>query len=310
MATLRTFTFPSSDGRHTCHGSCWQPARDLPRGVVQIVHGVAEHMGRYDWFARFLAGHGYAVCGADHLGHGRTGAEDGKFGYFGPRRGWELVTRDVRRLRLMAGDRFPGVPYFLLGHSMGSFLTRTYLCRYPGTVDGAVLSGTGQESALLVGAGKALANLIAHIRGPEAVSPLVNELSLGSYNKQFRPNRTGADWISRDEKVVDAYLRDPWCTFTPTVGMFRDMLGGLQYIASPAALAQMDPDTPVYLFSGDQDPVGGNGAGVRKVYGYFEKQGTRDLTMKLYPGGRHEMLNELNREEVYADVLAWLDRHN
>ena len=310
MATLRTFTFPSSDGRHTCHGSCWQPARDLPRGVVQIVHGVAEHMGRYEWFARFLAGHGYAVCGADHLGHGRTGAEDGKFGYFGPRRGWELVTRDVRRLRLMAGDRFPGVPYFLLGHSMGSFLTRTYLCRYPGTVDGAILSGTGQESALLVGAGKALANLIAHIRGPEAVSPLVNELSLGSYNKQFRPNRTGADWISRDEKVVDAYLRDPWCTFTPTVGMFRDMLGGLQYIASPAALAQMDPDTPVYLFSGDRDPVGGNGAGVRKVYGYFEKQGTRDLTMKLYPGGRHEMLNELNREEVYADVLAWLDRHN
>ena len=310
MATLRTFTFPSSDGRHTCHGSCWQPARDLPRGVVQIVHGVAEHMGRYDWFARFLAGHGYAVCGADHLGHGRTGAEDGKFGYFGPRRGWELVTRDVRRLRLMAGDRFPGVPYFLLGHSMGSFLTRTYLCRYPGTVDGAILSGTGQESALLVGAGKALAGLIAHVRGPEAVSPLVNELSLGSYNKQFRPNRTGADWISRDEKVVDAYLRDSWCTFTPTVGMFRDMLGGLQYIASPAALAQMDPDTPVYLFSGDRDPVGGNGAGVRKVYGYFEKQGTRDLTMKLYPGGRHEMLNELNREEVYADVLAWLDRHN
>ena len=310
MATLRTFTFPSSDGRHTCHGSCWQPARDLPRGVVQIVHGVAEHMGRYEWFARFLAGHGYAVCGADHLGHGRTGAEDGKFGYFGPRRGWELVTRDVRRLRLMAGDRFPGVPYFLLGHSMGSFLTRTYLCRYPGTVDGAILSGTGQESALLVGAGKALAGLIAHIRGPEAVSPLVNELSLGSYNKQFRPNRTGADWISRDEKVVDAYLRDPWCTFTPTVGMFRDMLGGLQYIAGPAALAQMDPDTPVYLFSGDRDPVGGNGAGVRKVYGYFEKQGTRDLTMKLYPGGRHEMLNELNREEVYADVLAWLDRHN
>ena len=310
MATLRTFTFPSSDGRHTCHGSCWQPARDLPRGVVQIVHGVAEHMGRYEWFARFLAGHGYAVCGADHLGHGRTGAEDGKFGYFGPRRGWELVTRDVRRLRLMAGDRFPGVPYFLLGHSMGSFLTRTYLCRYPGTVDGAILSGTGQESALLVGAGKALANLIAHIRGPEAVSPLVNELSLGSYNKQFRPNRTGADWISRDEKVVDAYLRDPWCTFTPTVGMFRDMLGGLQYIASPAALAQMDPDTPVYLFSGDRDPVGGNGAGVRKVYGYFEQQGTRELTTKLYPGGRHEMLNELNREEVYADVLAWLDRHN
>ena len=309
MATLRTFTFPSSDGRHTCHGSCWQPARDLPRGVVQIVHGVAEHMGRYDWFARFLAGHGYAVCGADHLGHGRTGAEDGKFGYFGPRRGWELVTRDVRRLRLMAGDRFPGVPYFLLGHSMGSFLTRTYLCRYPGTVDGAILSGTGQESALLVGAGKLLAGLIARVKGPDARSSLVNELSLGAYNKKFRPNRTSADWISRDEREVDAYREDPYCTFMPTVGMFRDMLGGLQYIASDRALSQMDPDTPVYLFSGDQDPVGACGRGVRKVYGYFQRHGTEDLTIKLYPGGRHEMLNELNREEVYGDVLSWLDGH-
>ena len=310
MVKFSEATFPSSDGQHTCFSYLWQPDQDSPRAVVQIVHGVAEHMGRYERFARFLAERGFAVCGEDHLGHGRTGEQDRTPGYFGPRGGWDLVTRDVRQLRLLMGERFPGVPYFLLGHSMGSFLVRTYLCRYPGTVDGAILSGTGQESALLVGAGKALAGLIAHIRGPEAVSPLVNELSLGSYNKQFRPNRTGADWISRDEKVVDAYLRDPWCTFTPTVGMFRDMLGGLQYIASPAALAQMDPDTPVYLFSGDRDPVGGNGAGVRKVYGYFEKQGTRDLTMKLYPGGRHEMLNELNREEVYADVLAWLDRHN
>ena len=309
MAVFQEFTYPSSDGRHTCWAGQWLPDEGRPRAVVQIVHGVAEYAGRYDAFARFLAGYGFAVCGEDHLGHGKT-VTDGAYGYFGEKNGWWTVMEDIRQLRQRMGEQFPGVPYFLLGHSMGSFLTRTYLCRYPGTVDGAILSGTGQESALLVGAGKALANLIAHIRGPEAVSPLVNELSLGSYNKQFRPNRTGADWISRDEKVVDAYLRDPWCTFTPTVGMFRDMLGGLQYIASPAALAQMDPDTPVYLFSGDRDPVGGNGAGVRKVYGYFEKQGTRDLTMKLYPGGRHEMLNELNREEVYADVLAWLDRHN
>lgn len=309
MIRFEEFSFPSKDGRHTCFASLWLPGELPPRGMVQIVHGVAEYVGRYDRFARFLASHGYAVCGEDHLGHGRTGGADGPFGYFGPRGGWELVTGDIRQLRLRMGDRLPGVPYFLLGHSMGSFLTRTYLCRYPGTVDGAILSGTGQESALLVGGGKALAGLIAHLKGPQAVSPLVNSLSLGAYNKKFKPNRTGADWISRDEKVVDAYLRDPWCTFTPTVGMFRDMLGGLQYIASPAALVQMDPETPVYLFSGDQDPVGSFGKGVRKVYGYFEKQGVRDLTMKLYPGGRHEMLNELNREEVYGDVLRWLDGH-
>lgn len=309
MVKFSEFTFPPSDGQHVCYAYLWQPGQEKPRGVVQIVHGVAEHMGRYDRFARFLTEHGWAVCGEDHLGHGRTGAQDGTFGYFGPKDGWDLVTRDVRQLRLLVGERFPGIPYFLLGHSMGSFLTRTYLCRYPGTVDGAILSGTGQESAAVVGAGKAIAALICKLRGPDTVSPLVNALSLGAYNKQFRPNRTSADWISRDEQVVDAYLRDPWCTFMPTVGLFRDMLGGLQYIASGRALSQMDPDTPVYLFSGEQDPVGSCGKGVGRVYGYFKKHGTKDLTPKLYPGGRHEMLNELNREEVYEDVLSWLNGH-
>ena len=310
MTKFREFTFPSSDGRSTCYAYLWLPDQDLPRGVVQIVHGVAEYMGRYDRFARFLTGHGYAVCGEDHLGHGKTGAQGGKFGYFGPRNGWDLVTQDVHQLRMLAGERFPGAPYFLLGHSMGSFLTRTYLCRYPGTVDGAILSGTGQESGGLIWAGKLIASLVCRLRGPDQVSALVNDLSLGAYNKKFKPNRTGADWISRDERVVDAYLRDPWCTFTPTAGMFRDMMGGLQYIASPAALSQMDPETPIYLFSGEQDPVGGCGKGVRKVHGYFQRYGTKDLSMRLYPGGRHEMLNELNKEEVYDDVLSWLDGHS
>ena len=309
MVRVTEFTFPSSDGKHSCCACLWQPSQDSPRAVVQIVHGVAEHMGRYDRFARFLAERGYGVCGEDHLGHGKTGARDGKFGYFGARGGWDLVTRDVYQMRLWMGERFPGVPYFLLGHSMGSFLTRTYLCRYPGTIDGAILSGTGQENALRVRAGKALAGLICRVKGPDRASPLVNALSLGAYNKKFRPNRTNADWISRDEGVVDAYLKDPWCTFLPTAGMFRDMLGGLQDLANPRALSQMDPNTPVYLFSGDQDPVGGFGKGVRKVYGYFQRAGTRDLTLKLYPGGRHEMHNAVKRAPVYEDVLAWRDSH-
>ena len=300
--------FDSADGVHRCAGYLWQP-QDEVKGVVQIVHGIAEHMGRYHHFARYLNQHGYAVCGEDHLGHGKTGEAAGQFGYFARHDGWTLVTADVRAFRDQMGRRFPGVPYFLLGHSMGSFLTRTYLCRYPGTVDGAILSGTGQENALLVGAGKALAWLIGHLRGFDAVSPLIHQLSLGGYNRQFRPNRTTADWISREESVVDAYLQDPFCTITPTVGLYHDMLGGLQYISSSRALSQMDPNTPIYLFSGDQDPVGGNGAGVRKVYGYFQKHGTRDLKLKLYPGARHETLNETNRMEVYADVVEWLDAH-
>ena len=300
--------FPSSDGEHPCAGYLWQPQGEI-RGVVQIVHGIAEHMGRYDHFARYLNAHGYVVCGEDHLGHGKTGEAAGQFGYFARHNGWGLVTQNVHTFRQQMGQRFPGVPYFLLGHSMGSFLTRTYLCRYPGTVDGVILSGTGQENPLLVAGGKLVASLIGHLRGFDTVSALVHDLALGAYNRQFRPNRTTADWISRDEQVVDTYLQDPFCTFIPTVGLYRDMLGGLQYISSEKALSRMDPNTPIYLFSGDQDPVGANGAGVRRVYGYFKDHGTRDLELKLYPGARHETLNETNRMEVYADVLDWLDRH-
>ena len=308
MADFMEFSFPSRDGKHQIACYRWLPESGSPKAVVQLVHGVAEHMGRYDAFARYLADHGFAVCGGDHLGHGKT-VDDGKYGYFGKKDGWTLVTADVRRLRVLMGEKYPGLPYYLFGHSMGSFLARTYLCKYPGTVDGCILSGTGQEKPALVAAGKTLASAICAFRGAEAVSALVDKLSLGAYNGQFKPNRTTADWISRDEAVVDAYLKDPFCTFKPTAGMFRDMMGGLQYIAGEKALSRMDPRTPVYLFSGDQDPVGSNGEGVKKVFGFFRVHGTADLTMKLYPGGRHEMLNEINRGEVYADVLAWLEQH-
>lgn len=215
MAQLREFTYPSSDGVHAIHAQEWVPQVPL-RGVVQIVHGVAEHMGRYEGAAAFLAEHGYLVCGEDHLGHGKT-VEDGSYGFFAPKDGWDLVVRDVRRLRELEGEKYPSLPYFLLGHSMGSFLTRTYLIQYPGTLDGVILSGTGQESAPLVALGKALASLECRRLGSQGVSPLVDALSLGAYNRRFRPNRTGADWISSDPAAVDAYLADPLCRPKPTV---------------------------------------------------------------------------------------------
>jgi len=307
MEKVQSFYFPSSDGRHRCYAQEWLP-QGQPRAVVQIVHGIAEHIGRYDQVARFLSARGILVCGEDHLGHGKT-AQPEEYGYFAPHDGWTLVTADVRELRRLQGEKYPGVPCFLLGHSMGSFLARTFLCRYPGQVDGAVLSGTGQEPPALVAFGKALAGLLCTLQGDNKVNPLINKFSLGAYNDKFKPTRTSADWISRDEDAVDAYLADPMCSFKPTNSLFRDMMGGLQYIASPRALAQMDPNTPVYIFSGEQDPVGSMGAGVKKVHGFFQNQGTKDLTMKLYPGGRHEMFNEINRQEVYADLLAWLEQH-
>ena len=299
------FTYPSTDGIHKIHAVEWLPEGE-PRAVVQIVHGVAEYALRYDPLARYLTEHGFLVCGEDHLGHGLT-ADDGKFGYFGPRNGWDFVVRDVRKLRKLEGEKHPGIPYVMLGHSMGSFLTRTYLIRWPGTVDAAVLSGTGQEAAPLVALGRGMSGMIGSLRGRDYVSDLVYDMSMGSYNKPFRPNQTTGDWLSRDMERVKAFRDDPLCSFRPTVTMFRDMLGGIQFIGRKKNLAKMDKNTPVYFLSGDHDPVGSMGKGVEKVARMFRQAGCRDVTVKLYPDGRHEMFNEINCQEVMHDLLAWLE---
>ncbi len=304
MCQIQDFTYPSVQKGSTIHARVWLP-QQAPKGIVQLVHGVGEHVGRYHQAACFWAQHGFLVCGEDHLGHGLT--EGGPRGYFAPKDGWSLVVEDIHALRLRMGQQYPGVPYFLLGHSMGSFLTRTYLIRYPGDVDGAILSGTGQESAPLVALGKLLAGVERRRRGEHGVSPLVNSLSLGAYNRKFRPNRTGADWISSDPAMVDEYLADPLCQSPSTAAMFQDMMGGLQFIAKKENLARMDPNTPIFFFSGDQDPVGGMGKGVRKVYRMFQQAGCRDVRLRLYPGGRHEMLHETVGDQVQQDVLDWLE---
>ncbi|MCD8376598.1 MAG: alpha/beta hydrolase [Oscillospiraceae bacterium] len=309
MIQETTFRFPSCDGQHQIFSRQWAPPKGEPlRGVVQIVHGVAEYIDRYAPVARFLARNGFAVVGEDHLGHGRTAAGPEEYGFFCEKQGWHTVTGDVRRLRTLAGERCPELPYFILGHSMGSFLTRTYLIDWPGTVTGAILSGTGQEPAAAVALGWHVANAVCRTSGPKTHSQMINKLSFGAYNRQFAPCRTPSDWISRDEAVVDAYLADPLCQFLPTAGMFRDMMEGLQYIADKSNLRRMDPATPVLFFSGDRDPIGQNGAGVRKVANWFRQAGAEDVTVRLYPGGRHEMLNETNREEVQSDLLSWLEQ--
>lgn len=277
--------------------------------MVQIVHGVAEYVDRYDDFACYLADHGFLVTGEDHLGHGKT-VTDGQYGFFAEENGWELVARDIHELRVIQGEKYPGIPYFILGHSMGSMLTRFYLINWPGTISGAIISGTGQVAAPLMAFGKWFAGWKCKQQGANSVSATMEKLSFGAYNKQFAPVRTSADWISRDEKVVDAYMADPLCQFSASVGLFRDMLGGIQFITNKTNLKKMDPTTPVYIFSGDKDPVGDNGKGVRKAYDFFIEAGCTDVTLKLYREGRHEMFNEINREEVYADTLAWLEKYN
>ena len=226
-----------------------------------------------------------------------------------PKGSWSWVVEDLYARRELAGRRYPGLPVFLLGHSMGSFLARTYLIRYPGTVAGAVLMGTGQMPPAVVAAARALAAKEARKAGDARPSPLVNRLAFEAYNRKFAPNRTAYDWLSVRTENVDDYLADPLCGGDPTIGLFREMLGGIAYIEKRENLKRMNRNTPVLFLSGQDDPVGDMGKGVRRAYRSFRRAGVRDVEMKLYPGARHEILNEACGETVCADVYRWLEAH-
>lgn len=300
------FTFLSSDGSTPIHAVEWLPDGTV-RAVLQISHGVSEYILRYEPLAEYLTDRGFAVVGHDHLGHGGSVRPGGKPMYFGPRGSWFRVAEDLELRRRLARERFPDLPYFLLGHSMGSFLARTFLIRHPGAVDGAVIVGTGQMSPLLVAGGKAVAAVEGLRVGEDNPSPLVQKLAFGTYNKIFAPNRTGFDWLSVSTENVDRYIADPLCGGNPSIGLFQEMLSGISFIRQKKNLRQMDPATPVLFLSGAMDPVGDCSRGVERACESFRAAGVRDVSIKLYPELRHEILCEDCREAVFEDVLQWLD---
>mgnify|MGYP002771650784 FL=1 len=308
MSVNQEFRFPSADGTTTLYGRTWAPEHGAPRAVLQLVHGIAEHIGRYDHFARFMSDHGYLVCAEDHLGHGNTPENAEDLGYTADKDGWVKMTDNVRALHERIAPQYPGIPYFILGHSMGSFLTRSYLIRYPGTVDACALLGTGQQPESVLKAGLAACRLEQIRLGKRGRSKLLQSLCFGAYNSQFKPNRTESDWVCSVDEVVDAYIADPFCQVMPTVTLMRDMLTGIRFNQQAENLAKMDKTTPVFFLSGDQDPVGSNGKGVRAAYQSFLDAGCGHVRLKLYPGGRHEMLNEHNWQDVYDELLSWFDQ--
>ena len=299
------FTVPSCDKKTALHVVEWLPG-ESPRAVLQISHGVSEYILRYGDFAKFLTARGFAVVGNDHLGHGQSVAPGAPRLYFGPAGSWNTVVDDLYALQRLESRKFPGLPYFLLGHSMGSFLVRTYLIRYPGTVDGAILMGTGQMSPALVAAGRAIAAAESVRVGEENSSPIIQRLAFETYNRAFAPNRTAFDWVSSDAAAADAYVADPYCGENPSVGLFREMLEGIAFITRQRNVEQMNRNTPVLFVSGGEDPVGERGKGVERAYQSFRRAGVRDLALKLYPGARHEILNDTCRMEVYGNLAAWL----
>ncbi len=305
MENRKEFYFPSSDGLTPIHAVEWQV--ENPIGVLQISHGVSEYALRYEPFAQYMNSKGFAVVANDHIGHGLSLADGAAPLYFGRHDGWQHVVDDVYTLRDMTGKKYPELPYFLLGHSMGSFIARTYLIRYPGTLSGAIIMGTGQQSPALILGGRAFAKIEGRRIGFDQFSPAVDQLAFGAYNKKFAPNRTPFDWLSVNEENVDAYIADPLCG-DASVGLFFDMLGGIGFVGKQSNVNTMNVNTPILFTAGDQDPVGDMGNGVKKAYASFQKAGVRDVSLKLYPGLRHEILNESRREEVYDDLWKWIEQ--
>jgi len=305
VINMREDIYFDSCGAGRIHACVWQ-GEDAPKAVVQIVHGIGEHVLRYDEYAEYLTLHGYAVVAEDHMGHGSSTAPDNVQGYF--HGGWFSAIEDTMKLMEIAKERFPDIPYFLFGHSMGSFMVRTILAKYPDCgVAGCVICGTGWQPQALLTAGIPACRLVCRLRGENKPSNLLHTMVFGSYNKRMDYVRTQSDWLSRDEKKVDAYVADPLCGFVPTAGLMRDMMTGIRFIQREENLLKMNKALPCLFIAGGEDPVGGYGKTVHQTADAFRKAGMEHVKVKIYPLCRHEILNEINRQDVYADVLKWMD---
>lgn len=302
-SNISELRYPSATGLGSIYAKLWIP-EGTPAAILQIAHGMAEHFERYTEFAGFLNQYGILVAANDHAGHGKSLSDEAHKGYFGPHNGWSAVVEDMKQLHDHVAALYPGVPYLLMGHSMGSFLARTYAARYGDGIAAFVFSGTAGKNPA-VAAGRLLAKIERKRNGPIRPSKLLNDMSFGSYNKPFAPARTEFDWLSRDAQLVDRYVEDPLCGFVFTAEAMLDLFDGLDEIGSMDWAARV-PEVPVLLISGERDPVGGNGKGVRQVSDWLKNTG-HTVTCKLYPEGRHEMLNETNRAEVYADILGFIN---
>ena len=301
-------TFAGSNGINTIQYYIYHPEVETPRAILQISHGMSEFIGRYEPFANFLTEHGILVCGNDHAGHGASINSPEDFGYFGESDGWKHLVDDLHQMTVIIKERYPGVPIFLLGHSMGSFLARVYISWYAKELDGVMIMGTsGPNPALPASFPITKAMILA--KGQRYRSRMIHDISFGTYNIKFKPKRTEHDWLTRDEDIVDAYEADERCKFVFTLQGFWDLFSMLKFVSDKEWASMVPVDLPVFLLSGDMDPVGQYGKGVKVIHDRLALAGVKDLIIRLYPGGRHEILNETNKDVVYNDILAWLEKH-
>lgn len=297
----RAFEIEAPD-QHTIRGTHWRPEGDV-LGVIQIFHGLGEHHQRYERFAGVATARGFAVVAHDHRGHG-THAED--LGHFADKDGWQLLTDDGLLVNDMIGDQYPGLPIVLLGHSMGSYIAQYFSMQHDYRLTALVLSASTWPKKIQLIPGRLIARFVTMRHGIRGKSELLHKLGFGAFNKSFEPSRTELDWLSRDTAEVDAYVSDPLCGGPYSCGLWLDLMGGLQAIASDHALRRIRKDLPVLFTGGADDPVGGQ-KGITDLVMHYAKSGHSSLSTKIYPEGRHEMFNETNRDEFTADVLNWIE---
>nr|WP_294492674.1 alpha/beta hydrolase [uncultured Mediterraneibacter sp.] len=303
------FYFPSKDGNTEIHTVEWKPEGEV-KAVLQISHGMVEHIVRYDEFASFLCERGYYVVGNDHLGHGKSVQAKSEYGFFNEKYGNVCVLGDMHTLRQRTMKKYPDVPYFMLGHSMGSSLLRQYIQMYGNGLSGVVLMGAvadHKKAALLFG--KRLCRLMAAFRGWHYRSKMVDNLAIGGYNKKFKTGNSKADWITSDCDRLEMYSSDPLCSFRFTVNAYYNIFLGMLNMQRKESVYMIPKVLPVLFVSGAEDPVGEFGKGVRKIYEKYRAAGIQDVTLRLYTGDRHEILNETDRDQVQKDLFEWFEEH-
>lgn len=306
--TKETFTFLSANGKNQIYVKLWKPENKPIKGILQISHGMIEHIERYDEFACFLADRGFVVVGNDHMGHGKSVSSSDEWGYFAEQESSLKVVEDLHILTLKMKKMYPDTSYFVLGHSMGSFMIRRYLMTYGKEVDGAIIMGTGRQPFLKLILGKLVLKITKAIYGEKHRSIFLEWLMFGSYNKRFSSNKKGKEWLTGDEKQVQKYMNDPACSFLFTINGIETLLSTLTFIQAKKNIRYLPKDIPMLIVSGNEDPVGGYGKGTYQVFKTYQQHGVKNIELKLCKGLRHEPLNEKNRYEVYEMLYTYLDK--
>lgn len=305
VITKKEYSVPSKSGIADVYARMWLP-ESKPCAIIQIAHGMAEHGERYKAFAEYLCGKGFAVLVDDHIGHGKSVKSDDGLGYFGENGGWDAFIEDERALTEIIKTEYPDTPVIFFGHSMGSFIAREYIRRYgrDERIKAAVICGTSGKNPAS-GIAIKLAGAIAKIKGSGHRSKFIDSVAFGTYNSRIKNARTNFDWLTRDEKIVDEYIADKYCGFLFTAAGYKDLFTVLDTVSGKEWYSGVANELPLMIIAGEEDPVGAYGKGIKQVYNDLMQSGQKDVTLKLYPGMRHEILNEFGKEKVFEDIALW-----